>query len=109
MAEEPLGSIRIHFSKLEDPRLDRLKPHQLLDIIVITGASRTRSTGFSKWPSMKIRAGCAKQPCADKLGRDAADGTVNLLRKEKTAKCGIQAKRLQCAWDESYFIEVLSL
>jgi hypothetical protein len=28
MAEEPLWSIRIHFSKLEDPRL-----HQLMDII----------------------------------------------------------------------------
>lgn len=35
MAEEPLGSIRIHFSKLEDPRIDRQKLHQLLDIIVI--------------------------------------------------------------------------
>jgi len=35
MAEEPLGSIRIYFSKLEDPRLDRQKLHQLIDIIVI--------------------------------------------------------------------------
>jgi predicted transposase YbfD/YdcC len=35
MAEEPMGSIRVHFSKLEDPRLDRKKLHQLLDIIVI--------------------------------------------------------------------------
>lgn len=35
MAEEPLGSIRVHFSKLEDPRLDRQKLHQLIDIIVI--------------------------------------------------------------------------
>jgi predicted transposase YbfD/YdcC len=35
MAEEPLGSIRIHFSKLEDPRLGRQKLHQLMDIIVI--------------------------------------------------------------------------
>src|SRR5512133_2680036 len=35
MAEEPLGSIRIHFSKLEDPRLVRQKRHQLMDIIVI--------------------------------------------------------------------------
>lgn len=34
-AEEPLGSIRIQLSKLEDPRLDRQKLHQLLDIIVI--------------------------------------------------------------------------
>jgi len=35
MADEPLGSIRIHFAKLEDPRLDRQKLHQLMDIIVI--------------------------------------------------------------------------
>jgi len=35
MAGEPLGSIRVHFSKLEDPRLDRQKLHQLMDIIVI--------------------------------------------------------------------------
>ena len=35
MAEEPLGSIRMHFSTLEDPRLDRKKLHQLMDIIVI--------------------------------------------------------------------------
>lgn len=35
MAEETLGSIRTHFSKLEDPRLDRQKLHQLMDIIVI--------------------------------------------------------------------------
>jgi predicted transposase YbfD/YdcC len=34
---------------------------------------------------------------------------VNLLRKEKTAKCGFQAKRLQCAWDENYFFKVLSV
>lgn len=35
MAEEPMGSIRKHFSQLEDPRIDRKKLHQLLDIIVI--------------------------------------------------------------------------
>jgi predicted transposase YbfD/YdcC len=35
MAEEAIGSIRKHFSQLEDPRIDRKKLHQLLDIIVI--------------------------------------------------------------------------
>jgi len=35
MAEEPMGSIRKHFSKLEDPRIDRMKLHPLLNIIII--------------------------------------------------------------------------
>ncbi len=35
MAEEPVGGIRKHFSKLTDPRIDRKKLHQLLDMIVI--------------------------------------------------------------------------
>ena len=35
MGKEPLGSIGDHFSKLEDPRIERRKLHKLLDIIVI--------------------------------------------------------------------------
>ena len=33
---------------------------------------------------------------------------LNLLKKEKSAKGGIQAKRLQAAWDNNYLLKVLS-
>jgi len=35
MVEKPIGSIEEHFSKIEDPRLERNKLHKLIDIIVI--------------------------------------------------------------------------
>ena len=35
MNNEPTASIHEHFASLEDPRLDRTKLHQLLDILVI--------------------------------------------------------------------------
>ena len=32
---------------------------------------------------------------------------LNLLKQEQSAKCGIHAKRLKCAWDEDYLMQVL--
>ncbi|BBO88480.1 hypothetical protein DSCOOX_16600 [Desulfosarcina ovata subsp. ovata] len=33
---------------------------------------------------------------------------MNLLKREKTLKGGIQTKRLKAAWDENYLIKILS-
>ena len=36
MSEEPeIGSIKKHFGKIKDPRIERTKRHNLLDIILI--------------------------------------------------------------------------
>ena len=35
--------------------------------------------------------------------------TLNMLKKEKSAKAGIARKRLKCAWDENYMEKVLKV
>jgi hypothetical protein len=33
---------------------------------------------------------------------------LNLLKHEKSANCGIKAKRLKAGWDQDYLLKVLS-
>lgn len=50
--------------------------------------------------------------CKDPASKNLAvmrRNAINLLRKEKTAKGGIHANLLQCAWDENYFFKFFSV
>jgi len=50
----------------------------------------------------RVRSGSAAQNFA--ILRHIA---LNLLKQEKTAKCGVNAKRKQAGWDEKYLLKVL--
>ncbi len=87
MSDKPTAAITDYFADLEDPRIERTKLHQLLDILVIAiyaiicgaddsvevelfgnaklppsaviGASKTHCTGYWTSPFTKIRAASA--------------------------------------------------
>lgn len=52
--------------------------------------------------------------CRVRKGHGAQNGAIlrhialNLLKQEKTAKCGIKNKRLKAGWDDSYLLKILS-
>jgi len=82
-AEKILNAVRSHW-KVENSL------HWVLDIAFREDESR-------------IRKGYAAENMA--VVRQLA---LNLLKQERTSKCGIKAKRLQAGWDERYLLRVLS-
>ena len=81
-AQQLLRAVRSHW-EIEN------KVHWVLDITFQEDASR-------------VRKGNAPQNLAV-LRRIA----LNLLRRERTAKCSIRAKRLKAGWDNDYLLKVL--
>jgi|SaaInlV_200m_DNA_2_1039689.scaffolds.fasta_scaffold24173_1 predicted transposase YbfD/YdcC len=66
------------------------KLHWVLDIAFREDESRTRKgNGAQNFATLRHIA-------------------LNLLSREKTAKCGIKNKRLKAGWDEAYLLKVLS-
>jgi len=59
MAEQPLGSIREHFSQLEDPRIERNKLHPLLNILVI--AICAVICGAENWVDVELYGNLKKE------------------------------------------------
>jgi predicted transposase YbfD/YdcC len=63
----------------------------------------TLDVAFGEDASRK-RAGAAPQ-CFSILNKIA----LNLLKNEKTVKCGVKGRRLKAAWDDEYLLKVLNL
>jgi len=82
-AQQALGAVRGHWG-IEN------KVHWVLDIAFREDESRVRKgNGAQNFAILRHMA-------------------LNLLKQEKTAKCGIKNKRLKAAWDNDYLLKVLS-
>jgi len=82
-AQQALGAVRGHWG-IEN------KVHWVLDIAFREDESRVRKgNGAQNFAVLRHMA-------------------LNLLKQEKSAKCGIKNKRLKAAWDNDYLLRVLS-
>jgi predicted transposase YbfD/YdcC len=100
----PTASLVEHLGEITDPRIERQKLHQLLDIIVT--AICAVICGADTWVDIEL-FGQSKLKCQNfAVLRHIA---LNLLNQEQTAKGGSKANRLQCDWNEQYLLKVLGV
>jgi hypothetical protein len=93
MSQNPTASIIEHFAEVEDPRVEYLVDHQLIDIITIAPCAVI--AGADNWTEVAQNFATLRH-CA-----------LNLLKHETSAKCGIQATRKKAGWSTDYLLKVL--
>ena len=75
------------------------------------GASKTACTGCWTWPWTRITVECGGGLRRPSPGGDQAPGpwplAPNLLKQERSAKVGVDAKRKKANWDFDYLLKVL--
>jgi hypothetical protein len=80
------------------------RPLRTMDLI---WALRISYIGFWMWLSARMTVAVCQEHVPQNLAilRHMA---LNLVKQEKTAKGGVQAKRLQAAWNDDYLLKALS-
>ena len=100
-------SFQEHFSTLKDPRIDRKKLHDLMDIIVL--AVCAVASGADGWEAIED---FGKDASRIRKGNGSAIMTsirhlcMNLFEKERS-KLSLAKKRRKAAWNDTYRAKVI--